>query len=134
MTLTKKRRGNQDYIYDYQKDGGKIKSTYLGKVGAPETAAKVKAFGEEAAKKKEAKKKAKKKTTMDKVDETLTPILGKPADFNKDFGKIPKPAHWGERETKVNLPKDTTTKTPGEYRSPDERRKERDKSRDGWFI
>jgi hypothetical protein len=85
MTLQTKKRGNIDYLYDYSKESGKIKSTYLGKVGDPKTDAKVKAWGEEQEKKKAEKLKAKKKI------KTIEPLDNAADAIEKEVGSVPLP-------------------------------------------
>ncbi|NJD54732.1 MAG: hypothetical protein FIB07_17970 [Candidatus Methanoperedens sp.] len=58
MTIQRKRRGNHQYLYDFSKIDGKLKSTYFGRVGDPEAEAKAKVLIEEQRKKKEEKKNA----------------------------------------------------------------------------
>lgn len=84
MSLVTKKRGSNDYLYDQSSDSGRMKATYLGKVGDPKTDSKVAAFAEAEKKRKEEKKAKKKdekvfgdvpvlKETEKVLDKTFTP-------------------------------------------------------------
>ncbi len=83
MSLVTKKRGSTDYLYDQSSDSGRMKATYLGKVGDPKTDAKVAEFGESEKKRKDEKKAKKKSGVLESVDAGMNKALG-PVPFVPD--------------------------------------------------
>ncbi len=111
MSLVTKKRGSTDYLYDQSSDSGRMKATYLGKVGDPKTDSKVAAFAEAEKKRKEEKKSKKKdekvfgdipvlKETESAIDKTFTtPRMNKKQIPRKvpvkPWGNSPAPSQCG---------------------------------------
>jgi hypothetical protein len=108
MSLVTKKRGSTDYLYDQSSDSGRMKATYLGKVGDPKTEARVVEFSETEKKRKGEKKSKKKdekvfgdipvlKETESVMEKTFTPprMNKKQIQKRQVWGNPPAPSQSG---------------------------------------